>query len=74
MKRINTTTGTHFRRGDVRQDGMVFFAYTNRKRRDGHFVEIWLRPEASDRAMARDRLRHKKRTNGDSLGHAGTNP
>lgn len=55
MKRINPETGAHFHRGDVRADGYVFFAYTNVKRLDGHFKEIWLRPEVSDRVRVRDR-------------------
>lgn len=74
MKRINPTTYTHFRRGDVRPDGMVFFAYTNRKKRDGYFVEIWLRPEASQRATHRDRLRHRQKANGSSRRDTNTNP
>jgi hypothetical protein len=55
MKRINSETGSSFRRGDVRADGYVFFAYTNVKRLDGHFKEIWLRPEVSDRVKCKDR-------------------
>lgn len=55
MKRVNPETGAQFHRGDVRPDGYVFFAYTNVKRLDGHFKEIWLRPEVSDRVKVQDR-------------------
>jgi hypothetical protein len=55
MKRINPETGAPFHRGDVRADGFVFFAYTNVRRLNGHFKEIWLRPEVSDRVRVRDR-------------------
>ena len=65
MKRINENTQQPFRRGDVRHDGLIFFAYTNRKKRDGHFVEIWLRPEASHRALVNDRQRHRQKTHGN---------
>lgn len=61
MKRINETTGSTFRRGDVRHDGYVFFAYTKRLKTNGYFIEIWLRPEASHRAKEADRQRHGNR-------------
>lgn len=73
MKRINTETQVPFRRGDIRQDGLVFFAYTNRKKKDGHFVEIWLRPEASHRALVNDRKRHQQRAHGNRSTDARTN-
>lgn len=65
MKRTNDTTGEHFRRGDVREDGYVFFAYTKRRKADGFFVEIWLSPEASKRATINDRIRHRLRAHGN---------
>lgn len=55
MKRINPETGCCFRRGDTRHDGYVFFAYTNLVKSDGHFKEIWLRPEVSERVRLKDR-------------------
>lgn len=41
-KRINPTTGTIFKFGDVREDGKLFYAYTKRSKKDGFFVESWL--------------------------------
>lgn len=73
MKRINPETNAFFRRGDVRHDGYVFFAYTNRKKAGGHFVEIWLNPEASTRALVNDRKRHRQKANGNRSPDARTN-
>lgn len=64
MKRMNPSTQELFKRGDVRQDGYVFFAYTNRRKGDGLFVEIWLKPESSKKATLRDRDRKRKKRNG----------
>lgn len=74
MKRINPDTGDHFRRGDVRHDGYVFFAYTNRKKACGYFIEIWLNREASQRALINDRNRHRQRAHGNRVQHTSTNP
>jgi hypothetical protein len=73
MKRLNPTTSKPFRRGDLRADGYVFFAYTNRLRRDKFFVEIWLTPEASNQALINDRKRHRQKAHGNRSKHAGTN-
>ena len=45
MKRINPKTNEIFKRGDVREDGCIFFQYQLKKIRDGYFVESWLSPE-----------------------------
>ena len=45
MKRINPITGKYFKRGDLREDGSMFVRYTNRKRRDGTFIEDFVKPE-----------------------------
>lgn len=74
MKRKNTETGKFFRRGDRRRDGYIFFAYTNKRKSDGYFVEIWLRPEASERATANDRQRKRQKAHGNRLGYTATNP
>jgi len=56
-----------FRRGDVREDGLVFFGYTKKLRQDGTFKEIWLRPAVSERVRGRDRDRKKERRRGDRV-------
>jgi hypothetical protein len=70
MKRLNSETKEPFRRGDIREDGYVFFAYTKRKRRDDFYVEIWLSPEASRRALVNDRERHRRKARGHRVQHA----
>jgi hypothetical protein len=44
MKRLNPSTGLPFKRGDIRQDGYIFFQYRKIKKEDGYFVECWLKP------------------------------
>lgn len=61
MKRINQTTNEPFKRGDVRADGYIFFAYTKNLKTDGFFKEIWVNPESSNKIKERDR-KHKKQT------------
>lgn len=55
MKRTNQTTNLPFRRGDAREDGFVFFAYTKVTKSDGFFKEIWLNPQTSEKVKAKDR-------------------
>jgi hypothetical protein len=55
MKRLNETTGQPFKRGDVREDGFVFFNYTNKLKSTGFFMERWLSPECSIKVKAKDR-------------------
>lgn len=46
MKRLNPKTGNPFKRGEVREDGKIFFQYLKRTRvQDGFFIEAWLDPE-----------------------------
>ena len=59
MKRINPATKQPFKRGDIREDGYVFFSYSKIMRTDGTFKEIWLSPKVSDRIKTKDRT-HKK--------------
>lgn len=61
MKRINPDTGCCFRRGDLRADGYVFFAYTNLVKSDGHFKEIWLRPDVSARVKIKDKENKRRK-------------
>lgn len=70
MRRKNPETGKFFQRGDLRPDGFVFFAYTNRIKSNGQFIEIWLSPEASNRATTNDRQRKRQKAHGNSLRHA----
>lgn len=72
MKRKNPDTNDVFHRGDTRLDGYVFFAYTKRRRSDGHFIEIWLNPLASERATVNDRQRKRHKAHGDTVRHATT--
>lgn len=72
MKRLNPQTNIHFHRGDVRQDGYIFFAYTNKRKLDGFFKEIWLSPGASQRALVNDRFRKKKKRHGSVSDNANT--
>jgi hypothetical protein len=47
MKRVNPETGKPFKCGDAREDGRLFWSYeTNRKKKDGFYVEQWLTEEA----------------------------
>lgn len=55
MKRINPTTEKPFKRGDVREDLFVFFAYTKIVKSDGFFKEIWINPESSEKIKNKDR-------------------
>ncbi len=46
MKRLNPKTNLPFKRGQVREDGKVFYKYElNRVKSDGYFIENWLAPE-----------------------------
>ena len=60
MKRINPSTEKPFKRGDVREDQFVFFAYTKIVKSDGFFKEIWLRPEVSEKVKLHDKQRKKQ--------------
>ena len=47
MKRLNPNTGTSFKRGDLRDDGKMFYAYRTDKKRlkNGFFTEDWVTKE-----------------------------
>lgn len=70
MKRNNPETNKPFRRGDTRHDGYIFFAYTNKRRSNGTFVEIWLKPESSQRATVNDRNRKREKARGHRVQNA----
>lgn len=59
MKRVNPDTNKEFKRGDVREDGYVFFNYTSKVKADGFFMERWLSPTASLNAKSKDRMTKK---------------
>ena len=67
MKRPNPTNNLAFKRGDIREDGFVFFAYTKVVKTDGFFKEIWLNPNTSNNIKAKDRdtkkAKYQKKTN-----------
>lgn len=46
MKRLNPATGTKFKKGDVREDGNLFWAYSNKLKTNKFFIEVWLKPES----------------------------
>jgi hypothetical protein len=72
MKRQNPSTQQPFKRGDVREDGFVFFNYTARLKSDGFFMERWLSPDASQKAKAKDKAikkaKYQKKTDRHSPG------
>ena len=72
MKRTNSTTQLPFKRGDVRDDGFVFFNYTRQVKSDGFFMERWLSPDASEKAKSKDRdakkAKYERKTNRKSPG------
>jgi hypothetical protein len=59
MKRINKHTGTFYKRGDTREDGFVFYNYTNQVKSDGFFLERWLNPQSSDKIKDKDKAAKK---------------
>lgn len=59
MKRTNPKTKLPFKRGDLREDGYVFFNYTSKLKSDGFFLERWLNPESSEAVKTKDKLKKK---------------
>jgi hypothetical protein len=55
MKRTNPNTNQPFKRGDIRDDGYIFYNYTARLKANGFFMERWLSPDASEKAKSKDR-------------------
>lgn len=51
LRRLNKN-GRPFKKGDIREDGFVFFSYQKtRKIKDGFYRELWLSPEAYSKAI-----------------------
>lgn len=78
MKRLNETTGNPFKRGDVREDGFVFYNYTGQVKSDGFFMERWLSPGASEKTKSKDRVakkaKYQRKTNRKSPGFDDLSP
>jgi len=57
MKRLNPNTGLPFKRGDVREDGDVFYQYRKiiKPWTNGYYVEYWLNPESFKKHNFTDR-------------------
>ena len=70
MKRNCLNTNEPFKRGHVRDDGFVFFAYTKVIKADGFFKEIWLSPAASEKIKAKDRQNKKAKYQRKSQRHS----
>jgi hypothetical protein len=57
MKRINPNTGQYFEKGDLRDDGYLFYCYRKTKlTKKGFYVEAWLNPIAFERARTASNL------------------
>lgn len=74
MKRLNPKTNEPFKRGDIREDGYVFFGYgLNVLRKTGYWKEIWLSPEKIEASRksdaARKRAEYKRLTDRKPAGY-----
>lgn len=78
MKRLNPNTNQPFKRGDVREDGFIFFNYTTKLKSDGFFMERWLSVEASTKAKEKDKTakkaKYQRKTNRQSPGFGRLSP
>ncbi len=54
MKRINTQTNLPFKRGDIREDGFVFWSFrkTRNLTADGYYQEKWYSPKIFEEQIA----------------------
>lgn len=55
MKRLNPSTNTLFKQGDLREDGFIFWGYKTKINSDGFFQEQWL----SEKALNKRRLHYR---------------
>jgi hypothetical protein len=57
MKRLNPATNLPFKKGDVREDGYIFFQYRKiiKPYTKGYYVEYWLKPKVFKRHNFTDR-------------------
>jgi hypothetical protein len=72
MKRTNPTTNEPFKRGTIREDGFVFFAYTKIVKSDGFYKEIWLNENSSNNIKEKDKsfkkAKYQRKTNRKTAG------
>lgn len=51
MKRLNDRECRHFQRGDVREDGYIFYQYhLTQKDKNGFYLETWYHPDKFENA------------------------
>jgi len=62
MKRLNPKTNTPFKKGDVRENGDVFYQYRKITKNwtNGYYVEYWLKPELFKKHNFTDRSGNKR--------------
>ena len=62
MKRINPVTGKTFKRGDMRDDGLIFYSYAARLDENGNNVELWMTKEQleSQKVILREYQKQQK--------------
>ena len=61
MNRLNPNTGKMFKRGDLRDDGFLFWAYRkNLYKKSGYNIETWRSPECFEIELKRINLWHSK--------------
>ena len=62
MKRLNPATGLPFKKGDVRENGDVFYQYRKITKNwtNGYYVEYWLKPELFKKHNFTDRSGNKR--------------
>jgi len=75
MKRLNPATGLPFKKGDIRENGDVFYQYRKitKKWTNGYYVEYWLKPELFKKHNFTDRSGNERTVNRLAthlLGHA----
>ena len=65
MKRLNPATGLPFKKGDVRENGDVFYQYRKITKNwtNGYYVEYWLKPELFKKHNFTDRSGNKRTVN-----------
>jgi hypothetical protein len=69
MKRLNDKTGQPFKRGDTREDGMIFEAYRKTKiDSDGYFYEAWHSQESFNKKI-NSVTKFRNKNESTKLGH-----
>ena len=65
MKRLNPATGLPFKKGDVRENGDVFYQYRKITKNwtNGYYVEYWLKPQLFKKHNFTDRSGNKRTIN-----------